>query len=86
MTGTFSSTPTTEDGKHVVLHVFSGDNPQHWERQLSTANTEVLCVDVQGGCHANLLDKHVYGFLLTIARLANCELYLVDLRVVRCQL
>ena len=50
-----------------MLHVFSGDNPQYWERQLSTANTEVLCVDLQGGCHANLLDKHVYGFLLTIA-------------------
>ena len=56
-----------QKAKHVVLHVFSGDNPQYWERQLSTANTEVLCVDLQGGCHANLLDKHVYGFLLTIA-------------------
>lgn len=56
-----------QKAKNVVLHVFSGDNPQYWERQLSTANTEVLCVDLQGGCHANLLDKHVYGFLLTIA-------------------
>lgn len=56
-----------QKAKHVLLHVFSGDDPQYWERQLSTASTAVLCVDLQGGCHANLLDKHVYGFLLTIA-------------------
>eukprot|EP00435_Cladocopium_sp_Y103_P067668 s1206_g30.t1 len=54
--------------RNVVLHVFSGDNPQFWERNLSTSTTEVLCVDLQGGgIKANLLDKHVYAFLLTVA-------------------
>ena len=51
----------------MVLHVFSGGNPQFWERNLSTSTTEVLCVDVQGGVKANLLDKNVYAFLLTVA-------------------
>ena len=49
------------------MHVFSGDNPQFWERRLSTATTEVLCIDIQGGCSANLMDKHVYSFALALA-------------------
>eukprot|EP00435_Cladocopium_sp_Y103_P075515 s777_g59.t1 len=54
--------------RNVVLHVFSGDNPQFWERNLSTSTTEVLCVDLYGGgIKANLLDKNVCAFLLTVA-------------------
>ena len=53
--------------KNVVLHVFSGEDHQFWERQLRTPTTEVLCVDLQGGCAANLMDKHVYGYLLMLA-------------------
>ena len=53
--------------KNIVMHVFSGDNPQFWERRLSTATTEVLCIDIQGGCSANLMDKHVYSFALAVA-------------------
>ena len=53
--------------KHVILHVFSGDNPQYWERALSTSTTEVLCVDLLDGHRANMLDRHTYGFLLMIA-------------------
>ena len=52
--------------KNVVLHVFSGKDPQLWERQLSTPITEVLRVDLQDGCKANLLDMHAYGYLLTL--------------------
>ena len=53
--------------RNVVLHVFSGDNPQWWERNLNTATMEVFCVDVLGGVKANLLEKNVYAFLLTVA-------------------
>ena len=53
--------------KNVVLHVFSGDNPQYWERAFSTSTTEVLCVDLLDGHRANLLDRYTYGFLLAIA-------------------
>ena len=53
--------------KNVVMHVFSGDDHQFWGRQLSTPTTEVLRVDLQGGCAANLSDKHVYGYLLMLA-------------------
>ena len=55
--------------KNVVLHVFSGKDPQLSERQLSTPITEVLCVDLQDGCKANLLDMHVYGYLLTLLQI-----------------
>lgn len=53
--------------KNIVLHVFSGDNPQFWERKLSSATTEVLCIDLEGGCRANFLDKNVYAYALMLA-------------------
>ena len=53
--------------KHVIIHAFSGDNPQFWERRLSTSTTEVLCIDLQGGCPADLMNKHVYSFALMLA-------------------
>ena len=57
----------TESCKECGFAVFAGDNPQYWERALSTSTTEVLCVDLLDGHRANLLDRHTYGFLLTIA-------------------
>ena len=53
--------------KHIIMHVFSGDNPQFWERKLSTSTTEVLCIDLQGGCPANLMDTQVYSYALSLA-------------------
>ena len=72
--------------KSVILHVFSGDNPQFWERALSTSTTEVLCVDLLDGHRADLLDRHVYGFLLTIAASGRLRVMLVALHVEQSQL
>jgi len=52
---------------NIVIHVFAGDNPKFWENQLSTATTEVICVDLLGGCKADLMDRNVYGYLLQLA-------------------
>ena len=52
--------------KHVILHVFSGPGESFWHRKLSTATTEVLCVDTTGTTPASLLDKNVYGYLLSL--------------------
>ena len=68
--------------KNIVMHVFSGDNPQFWERRLSTATTEVLCIDIQGGCSANLMDKQLWLWQL----LEDFEFFLADHLAVRCRL
>ena len=54
--------------KNVVVHVFAGENHQWWEKQCSSRDTEVLCVDIIGGpVKANLLDPNIYAYLLGIA-------------------
>ena len=53
--------------KHIIVHVFSGEDSQFWERQLNTSTTKVLCVDLQDSCKANLMDRHVFGYLLMLA-------------------
>lgn len=62
--------------KHVIIHAFSGDNPHFWERKLSTSTTEVLCIDLQGRCPADLMNKHIYGFALTLAASGRLRLLL----------
>ena len=52
--------------KHVVIHVFSGPDQAFWERQCSTATTEVTCVDTACSTSANLHDRAVYGYLLAL--------------------
>ena len=52
---------------NIIVHVFAGENPKFWENQLSTATTEVICVDLLGGCKADLMDRNVYGYLLQLA-------------------
>ena len=52
--------------KHVVIHVFSGPDQTFWERQCSTATTEVICVDTACSTSANLHDRAVYGYLLAL--------------------
>ena len=52
---------------NIIVHVFAGENPKFWEKQLSTATTEVICVDLIGGCKADLMDRNVYGYLLQLA-------------------
>ena len=56
-----------QKGKKIVMHVFSGDNTHFWERKLSNSTTEVLCIDLEGGCRANFMDKHVYAYVLMLA-------------------
>ena len=51
----------------VIVHVFAGPDHRFWERKLSSAETEVLCVDLLGPNPANLMDRHVFGYLLSIA-------------------
>eukprot|EP00435_Cladocopium_sp_Y103_P053777 s587_g17.t1 len=52
--------------KHVVIHVFSGADHSFWDRQCSSSSTEVLCIDLEGANPANLLDKHIYAFVLSL--------------------
>ena len=52
--------------KHIVLHLFSGPNQRYWEHQCSAADTEVLCVDIDSSVPANILDKNVFAFLLSL--------------------
>ena len=52
--------------KNVVIHVFSGPGESFWNKQCSTATTEVLCVDLLCGTPASLMDRHVYAYVLTL--------------------
>ena len=52
--------------RNIIVHVFSGPNQRYWERQCSTAATEVLCVDTSGAISANMLDKNTFAYLLTL--------------------
>lgn len=51
----------------IVLHIFSGPDHKFWEKKLSSPTTAVLCVDLEGDIRANLLDRHVFGYLLNLA-------------------
>ena len=53
--------------KHVVLHFYSGPNTKFWEKELSTGDTEVLCIDSLSNCKADVLDDGVYMYLLMLA-------------------
>ena len=50
----------------MILHIFSGPDTKYWEKQCASADTEILCVDTEGPHPANLLDKNVYGYLLSL--------------------
>ena len=50
--------------KHIVLHIFSGADHEYWEERCGP--TEVLRVDLQGPVPANLHDKNVYAYLVSL--------------------
>jgi hypothetical protein len=52
--------------KAKVLHIFSGADHKYWEERCSNGSTEVLCVDLQGPVPANLHDKNVYAYLVSL--------------------
>ena len=52
--------------KNVILHIFSGPGESFWTKRLSTATTEVLCVDTACATPASLLGKNIYGYLLSL--------------------
>eukprot|EP00435_Cladocopium_sp_Y103_P055639 s1851_g18.t1 len=52
--------------KHVVVHLFSGRDHKFWEQQRASADTEVLCVDLEGSISASLHDKNIFAYLLTL--------------------
>eukprot|EP00435_Cladocopium_sp_Y103_P036407 s1805_g9.t1 len=52
--------------KHVVVHLFSVPDHKFWEQQCASADTEVLCVDTEGPIPANLHDKNIFAYLLTL--------------------
>ena len=58
---------SVERAQNIILHVFSGPDHKYWERKLSNATTAVLCVDLDGDVRANMLDRHVFGYLLNLA-------------------
>ena len=55
-----------QKAKNIILHVFSGADHKYWEHQCSSTTTEVLCVDLQGPVPANLHDRNVYAYLLSL--------------------
>ena len=52
--------------KHVILHLFSGPDHNYWDQRCANANTEVLCIDTTCSTPANLHDRNVFGYLLTL--------------------
>ena len=56
-----------ERAENIILHIFSGPDHKYWEKKLSSSTTAVLCVDLEGDIKANLLDRHVFGYLLNLA-------------------
>ena len=52
--------------KHVILHLFSGPDHNYWDQRCASANTEVLCIDTTCSTPANLHDRNVFGYLLTL--------------------
>ena len=52
--------------KHVIVHLFSGPDQNYWDHRCANANTEVLCIDTTCSTPANLHDRNVFGYLLTL--------------------
>ena len=52
--------------KHVIIHLFSGPDHNYWDQRCANANTEVLCIDTACSTPANLHDRNVFGYLLTL--------------------
>ena len=53
--------------KHIILHFYSGPNMKFWEKELSTRDTEVLCIDLLSTCKADVLGNRIYKCLLILA-------------------
>eukprot|EP00438_Fugacium_kawagutii_P007098 Skav200526 [mRNA] locus=scaffold2291:63661:70974:+ [translate_table: standard] len=53
--------------KNIVVHMFAGPDHRFWERRLTTADTEVLCVDLEGPVRGDVCDDATYSYLLNIA-------------------
>jgi len=55
-----------DKAKNIILHLFSGPDKKYWDKQCSSGTTEVLCVDTSGLTPANLHDRNVFGYLLSL--------------------
>ena len=55
-----------DKAKNIILHLFSGADKKYWDKQCSTATTEVLCIDTSGLTPANSHDRNVFGYLLSL--------------------
>eukprot|EP00913_Durusdinium_trenchii_P002203 g2035.t1 len=53
--------------KEVVIHLFSGDSKQFWQKELEAENRVVLCVDTVINPAMNLLRDDIFAYLLDIA-------------------
>ena len=53
--------------KEVVIHLFSGDSKQFWQKELEAESRVVLCVDTVINPAMNLLKDDVFAYLLDIA-------------------
>ena len=53
--------------KEVVIHLFSGDSKQFWQKELEAENRVVICVDTVIHPGLNLLRDDVFAYLLDIA-------------------
>lgn len=49
------------------MHFYSGPNGKFWEKELSTKDTEVLCIDILSTCKADVMDDKIYKYLLMLA-------------------
>eukprot|EP00435_Cladocopium_sp_Y103_P047340 s1132_g13.t2 len=52
--------------KNIVLHLYSGPDHKFWEKQCSSNSTEVLCVDICGPTKANMHDRNIFGYILSL--------------------
>ena len=53
--------------REVVIHLFSGDSKQFWQKELEAESRVVLCVDTVINPAMNLLRDDVFAYLLDIA-------------------
>ena len=56
--------------KTIFVHLFSGPGQSKWQRQMPPG-TEILCVDLLRG--QDLLDDHVWHFVLEVLRDPRCK-------------
>ena len=61
--------------KEVVIHLFSGPDAKFWEKELSSPEREVICLDLEIDKRHDLRSDHLFAFLVHLCQRGHCPLH-----------